>query len=197
MTRASPYDRDRTLDAAMSLFWNKGYHATSLKDLEAALNMKPGSIYAAFKSKENLYLLALQAYFERSRQAFRDMLAQSSSPLRGLADHLRGFALLPEADATRQACMLTKTIVDTKSTDPLIAERSREYLEGIRLEIAAGFEAAKIAGELGPHADPSRLARRYQANVAALRLELHQGTNSADLHDLAEDMAGEVEALRV
>ena len=103
MTRASPFDRGKPLDAAMSLFWNKGYHATSLKDLEAALNMKPGSIYAAFKSKENLYLLALQAYFERSRQAFRDMLAQSSSPLRGLADHLRGFALLPEADATRQA----------------------------------------------------------------------------------------------
>lgn len=55
MTRAAPYDRETALDAAMALFWDKGFHATSLKDLEAALAMKPGSIYAAFVSKENLY----------------------------------------------------------------------------------------------------------------------------------------------
>ncbi|MDX1730552.1 MAG: helix-turn-helix domain-containing protein, partial [Aurantimonas coralicida] len=47
---ARPYDRDAALDAALRLFWAKGYHATSLKDLEAALTMKPGSIYAAFQS---------------------------------------------------------------------------------------------------------------------------------------------------
>ena len=58
MARAAPYDRDATLDAAMSLFWERGYHATSLKDLEAALSMKPGSIYAAFKSTSWPTLLA-------------------------------------------------------------------------------------------------------------------------------------------
>ncbi|MGV8985829.1 MAG: TetR/AcrR family transcriptional regulator [Cypionkella sp.] len=60
MTRAAPYDRDTALNAAVSLFWNKGFHATSLKDLETTLHMNPGSIYAAFSSKENLYLLALE-----------------------------------------------------------------------------------------------------------------------------------------
>ncbi|MEP3669912.1 MAG: TetR family transcriptional regulator, partial [Roseibium sp.] len=37
MKRAQPYDREKALDAAQDLFWRKGYHATSLKDLEAAL----------------------------------------------------------------------------------------------------------------------------------------------------------------
>jgi len=60
MARAANYDRDVALAAALSVFWRKGYHATSLKDLETNLDMKPGSIYAAFESKENRYLLALE-----------------------------------------------------------------------------------------------------------------------------------------
>lgn len=196
MARATPYDREKTLDAAMSLFWDKGYHATSLKDLEGALSMKPGSIYAAFRSKENLYLLALEKYFTASRAFFRKQAAQAETPLQGLADNLRAYPQLSTEDAARQACMLTKTMVDTRSTDAVISQQSRKYMGEMRIEIAKVFEAAKLCGELPADADPNRLARRYQANLTALRLELHQGTEQAELLDLAEDMAREVEALR-
>jgi TetR/AcrR family transcriptional repressor of nem operon len=197
MSRAAPYDRDKTLDAAMSLFWDKGYHATSLKDLEAALTMKPGSIYAAFKSKENLYLLALERYFLNSRLLFRELVERSESPLQCLADHLRSFETLDRDNAARKACMLTKTMIDTQSTDAAIAEQARQYLHAMRLEIVAVFASAKAVGELHPNADPKRLARRYKANLTALRFELHQGADQAEMLDLIEDMAREVEALRV
>lgn len=192
MTRAASYDRETALDAAMSLFWGKGYHATSLKDLEAALNMKPGSIYAAFSSKENLYLLTLERYFETSRAGFHQQISQASSPLAGLADHFRSYARLSPDDAARQACMLTKTLVDTGTTDPVIAERTKDYLARMRDEFAAVFEKAIALGELPQGADPNRLARRFQANVAALRFELHQGTAREDVAALADDMAQEM-----
>ena len=75
MKYAKAYDRDVALNAALDLFWSKGFHATSIKDLETALGMRSGSIYAAFKSKENLYALALERYFTASQMAFeRDVL---------------------------------------------------------------------------------------------------------------------------
>lgn len=197
MARAANYDRDAALEAAMGLFWRKGYHATSLKDLEAALHLKPGSIYAAFESKENLYLLSLERYFERSRKGFRAAMARAASPLDGLAEHFRAYARLAPEDATRQACMLTKTLVDTKSTDPKIAEATQAYLDQMRGEFTAAFEAARAAGDLPPDADPDRLARRFQANVTALRVELHRGAPQEVIQDLSEDMAQEIEALRV
>jgi len=197
MARAANYDRDAALEAAMGLFWRKGYHATSLKDLEAALHLKPGSIYAAFESKENLYLLALERYFERSRKGFRAAMKRAASPLDGLAEHFRAYARLAPEDATRQACMLTKTLVDTKSTDPKIAEATQAYLDQMRGEFTAAFEAARAAGDLPPDADPDRLARRFQANVTALRVELHRGAPQEVIRDLSEDMAQEIEALRV
>lgn len=197
MTRAAAYDRDTALDAAMSLFWDKGYHATSLKDLEAALRMKPGSIYAAFSSKENLYLLAMERYFQASQKRLRAQLAHAESPLAALAALFRSYAGLSPQDAQRQACMLTKTLVDTRTTDPAIAEASRRYLDRMRAIFAEGFAAAQAAGELPDTADPARLARRFQANINALRLELHRGAPPQDITMLAEDMAREIEQLNI
>ncbi|MFW8594435.1 TetR/AcrR family transcriptional regulator [Cribrihabitans neustonicus] len=196
MPRAAPYDRDTALEAAMLLFWRKGFHATSLKDLEAALRLKPGSIYAAFQSKENLCLLALERYFETARSQFRARVAASPSPLQGLADNLREFAKLPAEDCNHQPCMLVRTALDTRTTVPAIAARAQSCLDGMLREITAAFAVAQAEGELPADADPARLARRYQANLTALRLELHEGTDPRALRDLAEDMACETEALR-
>jgi AcrR family transcriptional regulator len=191
MARAANYDRDAALDAAMTVFWRRGYHATSLKDLESALKMKPGSIYAAFESKENLYLLAIARYFEMSRQGFRKQIATYSSPLAGLAAQFQNYAALAEADPSRQACMLMKTLVDTKATDPVLAKASQGYLDQMCVEFADVFKAARDAGEVSKDADLLRLARRYQANITALRVELQRGTPSGDIAQLAEDMAAE------
>jgi len=197
MARAANYDRDGALDAAMILFWRKGYHATSLKDLEAALHMKPGSIYAAFESKENLYLLAIERYFEASLKGFRAEMSKAVTPLAGLAAQFQNYANLAQEDSLRQACMLMKTVVDTASTDPKIAAASLRYLDQMCGEFAEAFEAARAAGQLPCDADPMRLARRFQANISALRVELLRRTPQDDISKLAADMAKETMALGI
>ena len=197
MARSAPYNREIALDAALAVFWEKGFHATSLKDLEAALVMKPGSIYAAFTSKEKLYLLALERYFTNSRAGFRAHVARTGSPLAALADHFRAYARMAPNDTSRRACMLTKTMVDTRATDPAIAATTQRYLNAMQDEFAVAFTAAQKAGELAGDVDPERLARRYLANLTALRLALHQGMAPEDFTELAEDMATEIEQLGV
>ncbi|PSK86348.1 TetR family transcriptional regulator [Limimaricola soesokkakensis] len=197
MTRAQPYDRETALDAALNLFWQKGYHATSLKDLEAALAMKPGSIYAAFKSKEGLYLSALERYFHRNRDGLRALAAQGGSPLAALAGHLRSFGRQQAEESGHRACMLVKTLLDVTEQDGAIGLRARGYLDEMTAEITAIFEAARDAGELPEGADPVRLARKYQADMTALRIEAHRGGDPAALAALADDMARDVERLRL
>ena len=62
MPRATLHNRQDSLERALHLFWQKGFHATSLKDLERTLDMRPGSIYAAFGSKDALFQEALERY---------------------------------------------------------------------------------------------------------------------------------------
>lgn len=181
----------------MFLFWKKGYHATSLKDLEGALSMKPGSIYAAFSSKLNLYLLALERYFEAGQASFAAMETSPGSPLQALSDKFRNFAVLPQGHQQAQACMLMKTLIDTRSTDVEISDRAKIYMEEICETIAGVFEKGKIMGELPADADTHRLARRYQSAIASLRFEIHRGSHQKQVDELAEDLALEFERLRV
>jgi AcrR family transcriptional regulator len=44
------------LDAAASLFCDKGYHATSMRDIAKVAGMLPGSMYYHFESKDELLL---------------------------------------------------------------------------------------------------------------------------------------------
>ena len=62
MPRRPQYDREDLIERARDIFWRQGWAGTSLKDLEAVLNMTPGSFYRAFGSKDSLFELALEKY---------------------------------------------------------------------------------------------------------------------------------------
>jgi AcrR family transcriptional regulator len=48
--------RGPLIDAAAELFATKGFAATSTRDIAAAVDMRPGSIYYHFRSKEDILL---------------------------------------------------------------------------------------------------------------------------------------------
>ncbi|WP_306131923.1 TetR/AcrR family transcriptional regulator [Roseivivax marinus] len=192
MTRARPYDRDAALDAALDLFWRKGFHATSLKDLEVALSMKPGSIYAAFTSKEVLFRETLHRYFEAEQRRVRALAKQASSPLEGLVAHVRHAG---RCSGTGRACMLVKTVLELSAEESTAGADARHYLDALWEEFRDLFAAAVTAEEVVGR-DPNRLARLYQTKLIALKIEVQRGLGEAELQVLADDMAEEIAGLR-
>jgi len=55
MARPIEFDREEVLQKAIGVFWQKGYSATSIKNLVEATGLQPGSIYAAFGDKRGLF----------------------------------------------------------------------------------------------------------------------------------------------
>jgi TetR/AcrR family transcriptional repressor of nem operon len=53
--RPAEYDKDRSLNAALAVFWRKGYEATSLADLCEAMGMSKSTLYAVFGDKRQLF----------------------------------------------------------------------------------------------------------------------------------------------
>jgi len=60
--RPRSFDPEPALDAAMLLFWEHGYEATSLAMLRDAMGLTPPQIYNAFTDKETLFRQALDRY---------------------------------------------------------------------------------------------------------------------------------------
>jgi AcrR family transcriptional regulator len=67
--RPRSFDRETALEAAMAVFWEKGYEAASISDLTEAMGVNPPSLYAAFGDKEKLFLAAVDRYLEERRRS--------------------------------------------------------------------------------------------------------------------------------
>lgn len=197
MARTKSYDRNAALDAALSLFWRKGYHATSLKDLEAALDMKPGSIYAAFKSKENLYKLTLAHYFDCQHTLFSQEVTQAASPLAALVEKIRQIGEAEEDDPRRWTCMLIKTVVSATDENQALAEIARGFRANMEREMVAAFDSAKTLGELSENVDTGYLAHRYQRDIMILQVDAQMGLDPHSYASQVERTAQSYERMRV
>ena len=62
MARPVSFDREQVLERATAVFWERGFCETSMSQLVDATRLQPGSLYAAFRSKEGLFLEALDHY---------------------------------------------------------------------------------------------------------------------------------------
>lgn len=193
MPRSAPYDRDQALDRALDLFWRQGYHATSLKDLETTLQMKPGSIYAAFKSKEALFCAALDRYRAQDLDAMNATVAAAASPLEGLKACFRGHAL--GQDGQPRACMLSRTALELAHADTPAGTAARAHLSDVEAAFADHIIAAQRAGEIDPDANPERLAKRVQAKLMGLSVFTQRRPSDEVLRALVDDLCHELSAL--
>src|ERR1700761_6526385 len=74
MGRHREFDADKALDAALALFWRKGFEGTSYEDLCAATQVARPGLYAAFGNKQALFLRALDRYEAQVLGFMRDAL---------------------------------------------------------------------------------------------------------------------------
>jgi AcrR family transcriptional regulator len=54
--------RDKIIEAAMDLFWSKGYNSTSIADILSRTQLNSGSLYHAFPGKQDILVAVLEAY---------------------------------------------------------------------------------------------------------------------------------------
>lgn len=63
--RPRMFEPEVALQAALQVFWRRGYASTSLDDLTAAMGLSRSSFYGTFGSKQAVLLEAVQAYVDR------------------------------------------------------------------------------------------------------------------------------------
>ncbi len=197
MSRTALYNRQEALERALNLFWKKGFHATSLKDIEEALDMRPGSIYAAFGSKDGLFQEALDYYARLGLTELERILSHHESPLLGLAVYVRQLGGIRDKELPSQACMLVKSLLELGAREQAALQKVEMLLAGMETRFIDCFSAAQRLGELDSTLDATRLGRRLQAEVMGLRAFAQRDVDSAAVHALAEDMALSIEALRI
>lgn len=184
MPRKPSYDRDDLIERARDLFWKRGWAGTSLKDLEAELQMKPGSFYAAFGSKDALFALALDKYARDGRERLI-ALAVEHGPIKAL--QLFPEMVVQNDAAPAKACMLSKTLLELHAHNNPLAREANLHLLKMEAQFEELFAQAQAAGAIKGTHDPKALARRYQSDLLGLRVSAER--EGVDAKAIAAEIA--------
>jgi TetR/AcrR family transcriptional repressor of nem operon len=128
--------RQRIVEAAMELFWLKGFGSTSIADILSRSQVNSGSLYYFFPGKQDVLIAVLEAY----RDGIRPMLLEPAWA--GVDDPIeRVFALLAryrtalvDTDCT-YGCPIGSLALELHEPDPpvreLMAANFRGWVEGV------------------------------------------------------------------
>ncbi|WP_181969719.1 TetR/AcrR family transcriptional regulator [Paraburkholderia sp. DHOC27] len=171
---------------AMLLFWRKGFHATSLRDLGEALDIRMPSLYAAFGSKEALYVEAVDLYMRVTRTLLWQHL-ENGEPARAA---IRALLLATAKELTNDeahpgGCMVTFATTDEDMPADVVTaiRQAREaWLDIIRERL----QVAMKEGELPDSTDVNGLSRFYFSMVQSIGIQAHDGVPYPELETIVD-----------
>lgn len=170
MSAQAKFNRDDVIEKAKNLYWEKGYHATSMRNLQDVVDMRPGSIYAAFGNKDNLFKEALNRYAEEGAVNLSNSIAQEKTVLAGLKRFIHSVTVCSKGTAPSGMCMVVKTIGElTQNDSPDLLAHATSILERVEASFVNTFKQAIDNGEISSDKDPAELARYFQIQVMGLR----------------------------
>ncbi len=153
--RPTIYEDANIIKKAQEVFWQKGYSATSLSDLQKATGAGAGSFYNTFKGgKKEVFQKAIE---ERrlAFDAFKSELNKSDSPLELIKVFFRSIASADENEHLK-GCIIANTVVEMTFIDEkleanavqILKEVEEMFTQAIKDEQANGTLQTKTAPEI-------------------------------------------------
>ncbi len=170
MARPQEFDRNEVLKAAMDVFHQQGYGATSVPDLVAATHLQPGSLYGAFKNKKGILTEALCLYADETAAYINRIFASSDTALGGVRKFLLQQTDVCKGESGRYGCLMVNTLLEMAPQDEEIEELLNKHLSRMESRIAKQLQLAKDQGELATDKDPKILAKFVMTSMWGLRV---------------------------
>jgi AcrR family transcriptional regulator len=185
MGRPRAFREDTALNAAMRIFWERGYEGTSLDDLTSAMGINRSSLYASFGDKESLFRRVITRYADGPVSYIQKGLAQPTARaviealLRGTAEalgdasHPRGCLLLQGGLACGSGAESVKqALIDLRKNSEAVIEKR--------------MKQARREGDLPQTVDAKDLARYVSIVMNGLAIQATNGASPSEISRAVE-----------
>ena len=168
MARQKAFDEAALLERAMELFWEQGYEATSVRDLNDRLALSSSSLYNTYGGKRDLYLAALAAYRRVEYEQVRDQLAAAPAAREAIGRLFTDLADALLADGSRRGSFTLNAAVELGARDRAVARQLEEHFADVTRLLAEFLAAAQARGEIASRHAPRELASFLLLNLYSL-----------------------------
>jgi AcrR family transcriptional regulator len=178
--RPRSFETGKALDAAMKVFWCKGYEGASLSDLTKAMGINRPSLYAAFGDKESLFRKVLDRYDSGPAAYVREALNQPTA--RAAVERLmEGAAELATGSDNPRGCLFVQGALacggraEAIRNDLILRRDAGEKAVRLRLK------RAQAEGDLPRDANPADLARYVVTVIQGIAVQAASGASRHEL----------------
>jgi AcrR family transcriptional regulator len=184
--RPRTFEPERALDAAMRLFWEHGYEATSLAMLREAMALTPPQIYSAFTDKETLFRLALKRYHETELAFAMDALSASVSTGESIRQLMTGAAEAYTAPGKPGGCLFVSAAIAASPQAQGVVEELKAYRKATEAAIATRLAEGQAAGDFPRNLSVQRCAKYLASVMQGMSVQARDGASAEELGDLAQ-----------
>jgi TetR/AcrR family transcriptional regulator, transcriptional repressor for nem operon len=168
--RPREFDPAVAIDAAAKLFWDQGYHATSIEDLCQATGLLRGSLYSAFGDKKGMLLAAIDQYGEKNLARLAESLSSPEPSRERLRTALLYYTRTPTVLAGRRGCLVTNTALEMLPDDPEIEDRVERIFRRMTALLSAAVVRGQAAGIFNPNLDERTIGNYLLCVIQGLRV---------------------------
>ncbi len=197
MARPREFSEIDAVRLASRAFWTRGYQATSIRDLEQATGLTAGSLYKAYGSKRELFLLCLEQYMKEESylailmKMFEKTLEESLGKI---------FEVIIESAGERSkrpaGCLVTNLVAELMNVDLELGEDAAAGLQEMQKALRIRVKWAQESGEIAADRDSSALGSYLMVLIQGM-LVISTSTRDVAAMCAARDMAmGTLQAAR-
>ena len=189
MGRPASFDQTEMLERIQSVFWDNGYSATSLDDIMQSTGLGKGSLYGAYGSKQEMYLLAFTDYCDWAVADLEERLRGDDA---GAIVRLRAYiqAAAKGGANARRGCMLAKGTAEVAGRFPNVDKIIERTFKAMERAIVQCVRQAQSAGDVAADRDARTIGVTLLAVVRGMGALAQAGTSSASLSLAAQGALG-------
>jgi TetR/AcrR family transcriptional repressor of nem operon len=186
MARPRSFDDESALDAAVDCFWQRGYEATSVRELAASMGISGPSLYNAFGDKHALFVQALERYLDSSTRLRIKQFEETLPPKQAVRRFIEDIVERSAADRERRGCFLINSALEIAPHDAELARVVAQRLGEIEAFFCRSIRAAQADGSVPRQRKAKELARLLLGVLLGIRVLARANPDRALLQGVAK-----------
>ncbi|MFF8848252.1 TetR/AcrR family transcriptional regulator [Streptomyces sp. NPDC015127] len=180
--------RDRLLDATAGLMRHRGYTGVGIAEICASADVKKGSFYHFFDSKQALTLEVVSMHWHCQRTLWATELSGNKPALTRLRNLLASMVSVQERTkddtGTVDGCLLGNLALELSAQEPMLRAHLEEIFEEQTALIAGVIKEAAAEGSVDHRSATSTTARAVVAHIEGMILFAKLKNDPSVLNDL-------------
>jgi len=190
MARAKQFDERQALVSAMLVFWEKGYEATSIQDLEHAMGLHRTSIYNTFGNKRAIFERVMSCYKESVMSALFAELDTAPNIREGVRKLLNSALDIHFDEDNPGGCLVVLSILESGQHDEQAQASMQQTMQNLKSALQVRLSNAKKSGELSKDLNAGSTATTIATTLAGMMVMGKANFSKAALKKTVNQVAG-------